>query len=97
MAIVLLNASRTDFLSFHGEQACPRANRKQRGGGVIREARLSLGGVAAKHMLEEGVISRNMGDAVAFCPPMIINEGQVDDLMDRVERVLDKTAAEVGV
>jgi len=56
-----------------------------------------LGGIAAKHMLEEGVISRNMGDAVAFCPPMIINEGQVDDLMDRVERVLDKTAAEAGV
>jgi 4-aminobutyrate--pyruvate transaminase len=38
-----------------------------------------------------GVISRNMGDALAFCPPLIISDGEVDDLLERFGRALNAT------
>ncbi|TIV44730.1 MAG: aminotransferase class III-fold pyridoxal phosphate-dependent enzyme [Mesorhizobium sp.] len=37
---------------------------------------------------QNGVISRNMGDAIAFCPPLIITETQIDVLVDAFERSL---------
>jgi 4-aminobutyrate---pyruvate transaminase len=40
----------------------------------------------------EGVIVRPLaGDRVAFCPPLIISESEIDDLFDRYERGLNKT------
>jgi 4-aminobutyrate--pyruvate transaminase len=41
--------------------------------------------------LENHLIVRVIGDTVAFCPPLIINEQQVDDLVNRFSRVLDET------
>ena len=40
-----------------------------------------------------GVITRGMGDAVNLCPPLIITETQVDDLLARIELALDDTLA----
>ncbi|MBS8261566.1 aspartate aminotransferase family protein [Roseibium polysiphoniae] len=34
---------------------------------------------------EGGLISRNMGDSMAFCPPLIISEKQVNDMFDIAE------------
>jgi 4-aminobutyrate--pyruvate transaminase len=45
--------------------------------------------------MEEGVISRAIGDSIAFCPPMIITDEQVDDMFDKVERGLEKFAREL--
>jgi 4-aminobutyrate--pyruvate transaminase len=42
---------------------------------------------------ERGLISRNMIDALAFCPPLIISEKQVDEMFDIVEASLDSVAA----
>jgi 4-aminobutyrate--pyruvate transaminase len=42
-----------------------------------------------------GVISRNMGDALAFCPPLIITDAEIDTLLGRLEQALDSVAAEV--
>ena len=40
---------------------------------------------------EEGVISRPLlGDRLAFCPPLVINEGEIDELFDRFERGLNR-------
>jgi 4-aminobutyrate--pyruvate transaminase len=40
---------------------------------------------------EEGVIARPMlGDRIALCPPLIINEAEIDELFDRFERGLDR-------
>ncbi len=36
------------------------------------------------------------GDHVAFCPPMIITESEIDELFDRVEKALDDTEAWVA-
>ena len=41
---------------------------------------------------EEGVISRNIGEALCFCPPLIIAAGQIDDMFDAVGRALDTVA-----
>lgn len=40
---------------------------------------------------EEGLITRAMGDRVAFCPPLIISEAETEEMFDRYERALDKT------
>ena len=40
---------------------------------------------------EEGVISRALlGDRLAFCPPLIITESEIDELFDRFERGLNR-------
>jgi len=40
---------------------------------------------------EEGVISRALlGDRLAFCPPLIITEAEIDELFDRFERGLNR-------
>ncbi|KKJ78388.1 aminotransferase [Kiloniella litopenaei] len=41
--------------------------------------------------IEEGLIIRNMGDSIAFCPPLIITEDQIDQMLDRFKTALDKT------
>lgn len=40
--------------------------------------------------LEQGLILRPLpGDVVGICPPLIIQEGEIDELFDRLERGLD--------
>ncbi len=40
----------------------------------------------------EGLIVRPIGDTIALCPPMIISETELNELFDRLERALAKTA-----
>lgn len=52
-------------------------------------------GVAAKSTAfaqAEGLITRPLGgDRVAFCPPLIIKEAEIDEMFDRYVRALDRT------
>ncbi|HLI13900.1 MAG TPA: aspartate aminotransferase family protein [Alphaproteobacteria bacterium] len=48
---------------------------------------------AGKRAQAHGVITRGMGDTVSLCPPLIITEAQIDDLMVRIEKTLDDTYA----
>ncbi|MDX1432966.1 MAG: aspartate aminotransferase family protein [Gammaproteobacteria bacterium] len=51
--------------------------------------------IAAK-VQEEGLIVRGLsGDSVATCPPLIIDEREIDDLFDRFQRGLDTAAKEL--
>ena len=46
--------------------------------------------------LEEGLVVRALpGDIVAVCPPLIINEAQIDELSAKLERGLDRALASV--
>lgn len=56
-----------------------------------------LGGLMNAAMLRNGLISRNMTDAVAFCPPMIITREQADDMFEIVARSLAEVETELGV
>lgn len=40
---------------------------------------------------EHGLILRNLGDAIAFCPPLIISEQEIDQLLERFGQALDDT------
>ncbi|TIU14154.1 MAG: aminotransferase class III-fold pyridoxal phosphate-dependent enzyme, partial [Mesorhizobium sp.] len=57
----------------------------------------ALGGLVNGFMQQNGVISRNMGDALAFCPPLIITEPQVDQMIDAFERSLEAAVKQVGL
>ncbi|MEM8704162.1 MAG: aspartate aminotransferase family protein, partial [Pseudomonadota bacterium] len=52
----------------------------------------SLGAAANVVFHENGLISRAMLDAMAFCPPLIITEQQVNELFDIAETSLKKVA-----
>ena len=41
--------------------------------------------------LHHGLILRNLGDALAFCPPLIIDDKQVDELFGKFEKALGDT------
>ncbi|MTH96044.1 aspartate aminotransferase family protein [Roseibium sp. RKSG952] len=49
----------------------------------------ALGAKANAEFLEKGLISRNMLDAMAFCPPLVITEQQVHDIFDIAERAIE--------
>jgi 4-aminobutyrate--pyruvate transaminase len=45
----------------------------------------------AAEMLKRGVIVRAIGDAIAFCPPMIISDADLDEMFAPCEAALDAT------
>jgi 4-aminobutyrate---pyruvate transaminase len=55
------------------------------------EARTALAAKAVALAQEEGVILRNLGDTIAICPPLIISEDEVEDMMERLGKALDRT------
>jgi 4-aminobutyrate---pyruvate transaminase len=42
---------------------------------------------------EHGLIIRNIGDTIALCPPLIINEREAEDMVRRLAAALDDTQA----
>ncbi len=38
-----------------------------------------------------GLLLRNLGDSMAFCPPLVITEDQVDELLSKFQLALDET------
>jgi 4-aminobutyrate--pyruvate transaminase len=48
-----------------------------------------LGGLMNAALQRNGAISRNLGDAVAFCPPLITTEEQADDLFIIIKKSLE--------
>jgi len=48
-----------------------------------------LGTMVGKVMQDLGVISRNIGDTLAFCPPLIITVDQVDEMVDKFKQAID--------
>ena len=43
--------------------------------------------------MAHGVIVRSIRDAVAICPPLIVDEAQIDELFDGLAKGLDDTLA----
>lgn len=55
-----------------------------------------VGARLAKLCEAHGVIARALpGDALAFSPPLIITEAEVDEMLDRVARALDELAVQL--
>jgi 4-aminobutyrate--pyruvate transaminase len=57
---------------------------------------LKIGARAVKLMEGEGVIGRNLsGDVLAFSPPLIITEAEIDEMLAGVGRALDDLAVQL--
>jgi 4-aminobutyrate--pyruvate transaminase len=54
-----------------------------------------LGAHMSAIMLRNGLISRNMVDAMAFCPPLIISAEQIDEIISIVAKSLQELSASV--
>lgn len=51
----------------------------------------TVGGHLAARAEAHGLIARNLGDVMAFCPPLIIQEDEIAEMFDRFARALDDT------
>jgi 4-aminobutyrate---pyruvate transaminase len=58
-------------------------------------AAVGAGNRVYNHAVERGLFIRNIGDRVAICPPLIINEAELSDLFGRLRQALDATLAEL--
>jgi 4-aminobutyrate--pyruvate transaminase len=56
---------------------------------------VAAGALAAEMAQNNGLIVRAAGDTVAMCPPLIIEEEQIDQLFDRLTTALDQTSADL--
>ena len=52
-----------------------------------------VGGYATQRCQAHGLLLRNIGDTIAFCPPLIIDQPQIDEMIARFGRALDETWA----
>jgi 4-aminobutyrate--pyruvate transaminase len=59
------------------------------------DAKLATGGFLAKRGHHHGVIIRALGDSIAFCPPLIIKEEEIDMMLERFSLALADTWAMV--
>lgn len=59
------------------------------------ETPAQLGLAVSREMQDNGVIVRNIADAIAFCPPLIITEEQVDVMVDTLRAAIDKVYQEL--
>ncbi len=50
-----------------------------------------VGGFLAERAHHHGVIIRALGDTIAFCPPLIVKEAEIDLMFERFERALEDT------
>lgn len=57
---------------------------------------LGVGPSIQAKAMQHGVIVRSLRDAVAFCPPLIIKEQEIDMLFEGVSKALDETADELA-
>ena len=55
-----------------------------------------LGARMGAIMLRNGLMSRNMMDAMAFCPPLIVTPNDVSEILDITERSLDDLADDLS-
>ncbi len=59
------------------------------------DAASKVGATVDKYAREHGLIARFIGDRIAFSPPLIITEAEIDEVMTRLRLALDDTWKEV--
>jgi 4-aminobutyrate---pyruvate transaminase len=56
-----------------------------------------VGAAVDRHARERGLITRFVGDRIAFSPPLIITEPEIDEAVRRTRQALDDACAELGL
>ena len=57
------------------------------------DPKLKAGALCARIAEEHGLIVRAIGDTIAFCPPLIISEAEIAEMLLRFRKALDQTAS----
>ncbi len=57
------------------------------------DPKAGIGAFFAKSAQEHGLIIRNLGDSIGVCPPLVITESEIDELLKRLGKALDETTA----
>ena len=57
------------------------------------DPKAGAGALAYKAAAEHGLIVRSIGDTIAFTPPLIINNSQIDEMFDKMGKALDDALA----
>ncbi|MDH3742327.1 MAG: aminotransferase class III-fold pyridoxal phosphate-dependent enzyme, partial [Hyphomicrobiales bacterium] len=60
------------------------------------DPKMMVGAKAAAFAQEHGLMVRAMVDAIGICPPLIIQEDELNELFDRIEKALEDTEAWVS-
>ena len=60
------------------------------------DPKLKAGPLCARIAEENGLIVRAIGDTIAFCPPLIISEDEIAEMLVRFRKALDQTAVELA-
>ena len=55
----------------------------------------NVGAMVDKHARAHGLITRFIGDRIAFSPPLVVTEAEIDDIATRLGRALDAARAEL--
>jgi len=55
-----------------------------------------VGNILTAEINKHGLILRQIGDTQAFAPPLVISEGEIDEMLDRFGKALDDTAARLS-
>jgi 4-aminobutyrate--pyruvate transaminase len=55
----------------------------------------NVGATVDKYAREHGLITRFIGDRIAFSPPLVVTEAEIDDIATRLGRALDDASAEL--
>lgn len=61
--------------------------------GKAFEPAQGVGAFCAEAAQKRGLIVRNLGDSIAFCPPIIITDAQIDELLQKFAGALEDTKA----
>jgi len=60
------------------------------------DPKLGVGNMLTADINKHGLILRQIGDAQAFSPPLVITEAEIDEMLDRFGKALDDTAARLA-
>ncbi len=55
------------------------------------DPKAGVGAYAAARAREHGLVVRALGDTVAFCPPLIVNEEEISEILVAFDKALDDT------
>ncbi len=55
------------------------------------DPKLGVGGHFQGRAQDEGLLIRAIGDTLAVCPPLIISEAEIDELLGCIEKALEAT------
>ena len=56
----------------------------------------AVGMICRDHCIAEGLVMRAVRDVMVLAPPLVVSEPEIDEIVRRARRALDRTAADLG-